>query len=208
MVLHESWPTFKRNNNECARRKPSHQKLKGCVGRIIKEAKNEEFDHQAKLFLKRDKVYRHNDLLLVIVTKCHSLCQPSPKVKSCKIKPITVTRQAQPKNKPLGVNFHIPRAIEKPQVRHCSQDLTVFDAGLVHGRMLVVAWDVGLDHGCEDKAIKLILSYIRLVSRRLILDFSTNNSYGTQISRMAEPTHVSAVPPDNSECRTRVDVLA
>ncbi|KZR99195.1 Transcriptional adapter 1, partial [Daphnia magna] len=42
------------------------------------KARNEEFDHQARLFLERDQVYRHNDLLLVIVKKCHSLCQPSP----------------------------------------------------------------------------------------------------------------------------------
>ncbi|KAK4015115.1 hypothetical protein OUZ56_030105 [Daphnia magna] len=179
--------------------------------------RNEEFDHQARLFLKRDQVYRHNDLLLVIVTKCHSLCQPSPyvyhgvkhkpivvswvdkirptvvhqrKVKSCKIKPITVTRQAQPKNKPLGVNFHeiqflcchlcIPRTIEKPQVRYCSQDLTVLDAGLFLQELIVAIATIRKGYPIRE----------------------------TKIFRLAKPPHVSAAPPDNSECRTRLGVLS
>ncbi|KZS00529.1 Transcriptional adapter 1, partial [Daphnia magna] len=90
---------------------------------------------------------KHKPTVVSWVDKIRPTVVHQRKVKSCKIKPITVTRHAQPKNKPLGVNFHIPRAIEKPQVRYCSQDLTVSDAGLIHGRMLVAAWDVGLDHG-------------------------------------------------------------
>ncbi|KAK4025290.1 transcriptional adapter 1 [Daphnia magna] len=231
----------------------------------------EEFDRQARLFLKTDQVHLHNDFLLAIVTKCQSLCQPSTyvyhgvkhkptvvsevekirptavpqrKVNACEIKPITVTRQVQPKNKPLSVNFDnrfqpvnpvsllppsIARSIEKPQVRYCSQDLTLPDAGLVHGRMLVAAWDVGLDHGCEDKAIKLILAATKQFLRELIVAIvtnrkgyrirenkviysigqptlnpwlhnswsvhdSTSNSYGTEISQLAEPPHVPAIP--------------
>ncbi|KAK4028617.1 hypothetical protein OUZ56_021622 [Daphnia magna] len=124
------------------------------------------------------------------------------KVKSCKIKPITVTRQAQPKNKPLGVNFHM--------LTSKSSFSVVTFRFLVQSKSLnsYENWLLPLLPTGKDIAFERIKSYIRLVSRRLILDFSTNNSYGTQISRLAEPPYVSAVPPDNSECRTRLDVLA
>ncbi|KAK4015112.1 hypothetical protein OUZ56_030102 [Daphnia magna] len=72
------------------------------------------------------------------------------------------------------MSIMIPRAIEKPQVRYCSQDLTVPDAGLAHGRMLVAAWDVGFDHGCEDKAIKLILVATKQFLRELVVAIATD----------------------------------
>jgi transcriptional adapter 1 len=70
--------------------------------------------------------------------------------------------------------FSVACTVEKPQLRYCSQDLTLPDAGLVHGRMLVAAWDAGLDHGCEDKAIKLILAATKQFLRELIIAIITN----------------------------------
>ncbi len=98
------------------------------------QTSKEEFDRQARLYLKIDQVHLHNEFLLAIVTKCQSLCQPSTYVyhgvkqkpivvtevnkirphtiplqkrNSVEIKPITVTRQVYPKNKPLTVNFDV-----------------------------------------------------------------------------------------------------
>ena len=195
----------------------------------------EEFDRQARLCLPLDHVHLHNEFLLAIVTKCQSLCQPTTyvypgikqkpavvtevdkkrpivaqrKLNSLEIKPITITRQIQPKKKPLTVNFDVifiihalfltvywilpfhqnrfqpvdpvsllqptsPLSIEKPHVRFCSRDLTLPDSGLVHGRMLVAAWDQGLDHGCEDKAIKLILAATKQFLKELLVAIVTN----------------------------------
>ena len=67
-----------------------------------------------------------------------------------------------------------PYSIEKGSVRFCSKDLTLPDAGLVHGRMLVAAWDAGLDQGCEDKAIKLILAATQQFLRELIVGIISN----------------------------------
>lgn len=97
------------------------------------QTNKEEFDHQARMILPIDQVHLHNEFLLAIVTKCQSLCQPTTytyhgvkqkptviaqvdrkqpvvlqkKFNSVEIKPITVTRQVQPKNKPLTVNFDV-----------------------------------------------------------------------------------------------------
>lgn len=67
-----------------------------------------------------------------------------------------------------------PCLVEKPHIRYCSRDLTLPDAGLVHGRMLVAAWDAGLDNGCEDKAIKLILAATKQFLKELIVAIVTN----------------------------------
>lgn len=67
-----------------------------------------------------------------------------------------------------------PCLVDKPHIRFCSKDLTLPDAGLVHGRMLVAAWDAGLDHGCEDKAIKLILAATKQFLKELITAVITN----------------------------------
>jgi transcriptional adapter 1 len=104
------------------------------IEKYIFQTSKEEFDRQARMFLKTDQVHLHNEFLLAIVTKCQSLCQPSTYVyhgvkqkpivvtevnkirpiaiplqkrNSVEIKPITVTRQVQPKNKPLTVNFDV-----------------------------------------------------------------------------------------------------
>ncbi len=46
---------------------------------------------------------------------------------------------APPEERPL------PPLAEKPVMRFCSRDLTMPDAALIHGRMLVAAWEAGLD---------------------------------------------------------------
>ena len=60
------------------------------------------------------------------------------------------------------------------QVRFCSRDNTLPDNGLVHGRMLVAAWDAGLERGCEDKAITLVLKATEQFLKQLILAIVTN----------------------------------
>ncbi|KZR98238.1 putative Transcriptional adapter 1, partial [Daphnia magna] len=50
---------------------------------------------------------KHKSTVVSWVDKIRPTVVHQRKVKSCKIKPITVTRQAQPNNKPLGVNFHM-----------------------------------------------------------------------------------------------------
>ena len=60
------------------------------------------------------------------------------------------------------------------QTRYCSRDLTLPDAGLVHGRMLVAAWDANLDEGCDDRAIKLVLAATKHFLKELMVAIVTN----------------------------------
>lgn len=67
-----------------------------------------------------------------------------------------------------------PSPIENPQIRFCSRDKTLPDAGLVHGRILVASWDAGLKNGCNDKATKLVLEATQQFMRDLIVAIITN----------------------------------
>lgn len=78
-------------------------------------------------------------------------------------------------------------------VRYCSRDHTLPDNGLVHGRMLLAAWDAGLERGCEDKAITLILAATEQFLKRLIVAVVTNRKgyrlrEGKVIHSVGQPT--------------------
>jgi len=111
------------------------------------------------------------------------------KLSTIEYKPVTITRTIEPKNKQVKVNFDkrfkpvdpvtrlppsSPFPLEKSRVRFCSRDLTLPDTALVHGRMLVAAWDAGLDHGCEDKAIKMILTATKEFLKQLVVTIISN----------------------------------
>lgn len=97
---------------------------------FIFQTNKEEFDRQARMFLPSHLVHLHNEFLLAVLTKCQSLCQPTTYVyegikqrptvftpmkkhlkiekrPSIEIKPVTVARTIEPKNKPLQVNFDV-----------------------------------------------------------------------------------------------------
>jgi len=194
----------------------------------------EEFDRQARLFLPPHLVHLHNEFLLAVLTKCQSLCQPTTyvyegikqrptvfaptkkcvkpeRISSIEIKPVTIARTIEPKNKPTKVNFenrfqpvdpvsqlpvssHFP--LEKSHIRFCSRDLTLPDAALVHGRMLVAAWDAGLDDGCEDKAIKLILTATKQFLKQLMVAIISNRKgYRLRENRVVQSVGLPTLNP-------------
>ena len=52
--------------------------------------------------------------------------------------------------------------------------MTLPDSALIHGRMLVAAWDMGLDQGCQDKAIKLVLEATQTFLKQLVAALVSN----------------------------------
>lgn len=97
---------------------------------FVFQTNKEEFDRQARLFLPPHLVHLHNEFLLAVLTKCQSLCQPTTyvyegikqrptvfaptkkcvkpeRISSIEIKPVTIARTIEPKNKPTKVNFEV-----------------------------------------------------------------------------------------------------
>ena len=64
--------------------------------------------------------------------------------------------------------------IKNPRIRFCTQDQSLPDAGMIHGRMLVAAWEAGLDNGCQDQTIKMILTATRQFMKQLLFAIITN----------------------------------
>jgi len=94
----------------------------------------------------------------------------------------------------LPVSSHFP--LEKSHIRFCSRDLTLPDAALVHGRMLVAAWDAGLDDGCEDKAIKLILTATKQFLKQLMVAIITNRKgYRLRENRVVQSVGLPTLNP-------------
>lgn len=60
------------------------------------------------------------------------------------------------------------------QPRYCRRDNTLPDIGLIHGQMLVAAWDAGLERGCEDKAISLVLTATEQFLKKLLVAIITD----------------------------------
>ncbi|XP_005095229.2 transcriptional adapter 1 [Aplysia californica] len=135
----------------------------------------EEFDLQARNLMKEDTVHLHNEFLLALIAKCQSLASSlvpkdtttvSKNQKPSKVKkrPPGGRANLQQRFCPAQTIDFVPHITSKALEEGASPTPLGFvaregllpDSALVHGRMLVCAWETGLTD-VNDAAVKLLL---------------------------------------------------
>ncbi|XP_076091348.1 transcriptional adapter 1-like isoform X1 [Mytilus galloprovincialis] len=139
----------------------------------------EDFDLEARKLLTESTVHLHNEFLLAIMSRCQSLStslvpressvsgrvseQSRIKQKSKLRRKSTSSRSTLQKFVPSNpVNF-APQATYKggEEINFATRELAVPDISMVQGRMLVCAWETGLED-VSDTAVKLIMQAIEV----------------------------------------------
>ncbi|KAI0242875.1 Transcriptional adapter 1 [Lamellibrachia satsuma] len=168
----------------------------------------EDFDHEARKLLPKDAVHLHNQFLLAILTKCHSVgasiasshsssrhsshCATVKLLKKAKGKklstqPKVIYQQrflpANPLSQAPQIHPHVPEPEERGP-DYASREMCLPDIGLVHGRMIVTAWDFGLDD-VEDAAVKLVMEGVQMALKNILtVIFARRNAYKLREHRM------------------------
>jgi len=156
-----------------------------------KKNSKEEFDAAARKLLSPDAVHLHNQFLLAILNKCqtlvnmtpgstiksdklwHSNQDPAGEVTRLKIGKVKRKANLEHKFQPMPVSNSLPDVTkynvtpEERRLQFCQREKTMPDISLVHGRLLVAAWEEGLE-GVEDQAVALTLAAAEQQMRRLI----------------------------------------
>ncbi|CAI8000579.1 Transcriptional adapter 1 [Geodia barretti] len=134
----------------------------------------EDFDTKARGFLGDDNVHLHNEFLFAILVKCQTGLQPPERVVSPPLEPIPYgaldVRQYQ---KPPTVQV-VGRDLDTLLL--CSHELLLPDRPTLHTRMLLLAWEAGLDGVSEEAADLLLLAlenHLKNVLQTLIAHMST-----------------------------------
>ncbi|CAH1786180.1 unnamed protein product [Owenia fusiformis] len=145
----------------------------------------EDFDAKARRILPPECTHLHNQFLLAILTRCqtfsttlsprdlnhHSSKSQSSKRQRLKKKHSTRSNFQQrfvPQN-PLNQAPHIvPRQPdEEPTLNYCTKDHTLPDIAMIHGRMIVSAWDYGLED-VENDAVHMVLCAVEQQLKNVI----------------------------------------
>ncbi|RUS91771.1 hypothetical protein EGW08_000479 [Elysia chlorotica] len=145
----------------------------------------EEFDYQARNLMQSDTVHLHNEFLLALMAKC-SLTSSSSSLKesgSSKMsKPGKVKRRPpggranlQQRFVPASILDHVPqitgKALEEgacpTPLGFVSREGLMPDLAMVHGRMLVCAWETGLAD-VQDTAVKLLMAAIETQLKNIL----------------------------------------
>ncbi|KAM4022921.1 transcriptional adapter 1 [Anomaloglossus baeobatrachus] len=131
----------------------------------------EEFDVEARRLLSQENVHSHNDFLLAILTRCQILISSpegagvlpcTTKTKPKGKKKITSVRQKfdhrfQPQNPLAGAQQFVSRdPQEDDELKLCSHTMTLPSRGQLEGRMIVTAFEHGLDNVTED-AVTIVM---------------------------------------------------
>ncbi|CAC5406895.1 TADA1 [Mytilus coruscus] len=155
----------------------------------------EDFDLEARKLLTESTVHLHNEFLLAIMSRCQSLStslvpressvsgrvsdQSRIKQKSKLRRKSTSSRSTLQKFVPSNpVNF-APQASYKggEEINFATRELAVPDISMVQGRMLVCAWETGLED-VSDTAVKLIMQAIENQLKNIISQaLSKRNGY-------------------------------
>lgn len=140
-----------------------------------KKTSKEEFDASARKLLSPECVHLHNQFLLAILNKCQTLVNLSPVVvkgehqellSPGKLEGTDRLKVGRIRRKAAGGKF---QAVQ-PSLCAPEQDLEVEKSvagGEVAGRLLVAAWEGGLE-GAGDGAVSLALAGLEQQMRRLI----------------------------------------
>ncbi|XP_075688316.1 transcriptional adapter 1 isoform X1 [Rhinoderma darwinii] len=130
----------------------------------------EEFDVEARRLLTQENVHSHNDFLLAILTRCQILISSegagalpcTTKTKPKGKKKITSVRQKfdhrfQPQNPLAGAQQFVSRdPQEDDELKLCSHTMTLPTRGQLEGRMIVTAFEHGLDNVTEE-AVTIVI---------------------------------------------------
>ncbi|KAK3793243.1 hypothetical protein RRG08_014721 [Elysia crispata] len=145
----------------------------------------EEFDYQARKLMRSDTVHLHNEFLLALMAKC-SLTSSSSSLKdggSIKMsKPGKVKRRPpggranlQQRFVPAQILDYVPqitgKALEEgacpTPLGFVSREGLMPDLAMVHGRMLVCAWETGLAD-VQDTAVKLLMLALEVQLKNIL----------------------------------------
>jgi len=158
-----------------------------------KKCTKEEFDLQARRMMSQENVHLHNQFFLAILNKCQSLVSltTSPiktEVRSTeggpesgdRLKKGKIKKKSKSNKSSLEQRFqNFPPADVAPEVADtkihaeerrilfCTQEGTLPDIGLIHGRLLVSAWEEGIE-GCEDEAVSLTMVAVQHFLKNII----------------------------------------
>ncbi|XP_040216048.1 transcriptional adapter 1 isoform X2 [Rana temporaria] len=132
----------------------------------------EEFDVEARRLLTQENVHSHNDFLLAILTRCQILISSpeGPSALGTAAKPgkpkgkkkIPSVRQKfdhrfQPQNPLAGAQQFVSRdPQEDDELKLCSHTMTLPTRGQLEGRMIVTAYEHGLDNVTEE-AVTIVI---------------------------------------------------
>ncbi|XP_066998661.1 transcriptional adapter 1 [Anabrus simplex] len=167
------------------------------------KSRKEEFDAESRKLMTEDQVHLHNTFLLCLFNKCHALSishnssrsqssvgnrssKSEDKNKKTKFKrrnrsdkgfePVDVTEYL-PKLNPLP-----PHALEEPQ-RYCVQEFFLPDSSLIFGRLLLSAWEWGLEGAEEAVGDYLVVAVQHLLKNVLTAILSRKNGYKVREGR-------------------------
>lgn len=140
----------------------------------------DDFDTQAFELLGPGKINYHNEFILAILAKCQAAAATTPSNnhskssanakanKSIHLRKPRVKR-SDAKTPVLVQEFVMPDAMEMApsfiskgednDITLCSQDLVLPDLPTLHGRLLLGAWDVGLD-SIDDQTVPLLAAAV------------------------------------------------
>ncbi|KAH9492877.1 Transcriptional adapter 1 [Bulinus truncatus] len=143
-----------------------------------KKVNKEEFDFEARKLMKNDTVHLHNEFLLALIAKCQLLSTTSSCVTSkdptnfgksqkcgkIKKKPPGGRANLQQRFIPAQTMDYVPQITSKALEEGASPTPLGFvqregllpDITMVHGRMLVCAWETGLAD-VQDTAVHLVM---------------------------------------------------
>nr|XP_022326093.1 transcriptional adapter 1-like [Crassostrea virginica] len=172
----------------------------------------EEFDIEARKLLSENSVNLHNEFLLAIISRCQTLSSSLvPRENSITGKTSDLTKNSKPgdlakhvksklnklRRKPLASKgpqrFLVANPLSKfplaslkgaEDAEFASRDMVLPDITMVHGRMLVCAWEVGLEE-VTDTTVKLVMQTIENVLKNLLtLILSQRNGYKVREKKM------------------------
>eukprot|EP00105_Crassostrea_gigas_P032371 XP_011455352.1 PREDICTED: transcriptional adapter 1 [Crassostrea gigas] len=172
----------------------------------------EEFDIEARKLIPESSVNLHNEFLLAIISRCQTLSsslvprensitgksselsknsKPGELAKHVKSKLNKLRRKSQASKGPQ--RFLVANPLSKfplaslkgaEDAEFASRDMVLPDITMVHGRMLVCAWEVGLEE-VTDSAVRLVMQTVENVLKNLLsLILSQRNGYKLREKKM------------------------
>ncbi|PIK50744.1 putative transcriptional adapter 1-like [Apostichopus japonicus] len=150
----------------------------------------DEFDNEARKILSGDNVRYHNDFIVAILTKCQVLTSKnensssksatvgismpgkvSKKVKNVKKKKVFARPSFERRFVPVNPMLYIPTELCTPgsggTMEFCSQSACLPDNSILHGRVLVTAWEWNLDTSAE-RVVSLVTDAVECVLKNVI----------------------------------------
>ncbi|KAJ8042065.1 Transcriptional adapter 1 [Holothuria leucospilota] len=158
----------------------------------------EEFDNEARKLFSGDNLHYHNDFIVAILTKCQALSLKSDstdskihtagvsmpgkvlkKAKSMKKKKVVARPNFERRFVPANPMVFVPTELCTPgsggAMEFCSQSACLPDNSILHGRILVTAWEWNLESSAE-KVVPLVTDAVECILKNVISAAMTRRS--------------------------------